>query len=81
MAKLETYRQYIQELLTKYAFKPAYGDVEVETIFDTQRDHYQILNVGWDKKTVSTVVPCTWILKVKKFGFSLMPQKWILLRN
>ena len=63
MAKLETYRQYIQELLTKYAFKPAYGDVEVETIFDTQRDHYQILNVGWDKK--SRVYGCSMHLDIK----------------
>lgn len=51
MARLEEYRQYIQQLLIKYAsYKPAYGDVEVETIFDLERDHYQIVHVGWENK-------------------------------
>ncbi|MFE1747840.1 XisI protein [Coleofasciculus sp. H7-2] len=30
--------------------KPAYGDIEVETIFDIERDHYQIVYVGWDRQ-------------------------------
>ncbi|NEO74728.1 element excision factor XisI family protein, partial [Moorena sp. SIO3H5] len=43
MAKLDKYKQYVQKFLTKYAnYKPSYGDIEVETIFDTQRNHYQI---------------------------------------
>lgn len=51
MAKIEEYRQYVQQLLTKYSsYKPAYGDVEVETIFDIERDHYQIVHVGWENK-------------------------------
>lgn len=51
MARLEEYRQYVQQLLIKYAsYKPAYGDVEVETIFDPERDHYQIVHVGWENK-------------------------------
>lgn len=51
MAKIEEYRQYVQQLLTKYSsYKPAYGDVEVETIFDLERDHYQIVHVGWENK-------------------------------
>jgi len=41
---LEDYRQYIQQILTKYAiYKPAYREIEVETIFDTQRNIYQIV--------------------------------------
>ena len=31
-------------------YKPSYGEVEVQTIFDWERDHYQLLNVGWDGK-------------------------------
>ncbi len=51
MGKLDEYRQYIQEMLGKYAsYKPAYGEVEVETIFDTVRDHYQIVYIGWENK-------------------------------
>ena len=48
---VEKYRQYIQDLLTERARRPYQcrdaEEYEVETIFDTERDHYQILNVGW----------------------------------
>ncbi|OUL20890.1 XisI protein [Nostoc sp. 106C] len=51
MAKLDQYRLIIQQLLDKYAqYKPSYGDVDVEPIFDTQRDHYQIISVGWNQQ-------------------------------
>lgn len=49
MAKLEQYREYIQNLLTKYgSYKPSEEDVEIQLIFDTAWDHYQILEIGWD---------------------------------
>lgn len=49
--KLIHYPQIVQQLLTIYAqTKPAYGEIEVETIFDTQRHHYQILHMGWQHK-------------------------------
>jgi hypothetical protein len=49
MAKLEQYRAHIQQLIKRYgAYKPAYGDIEVETIFDIERDHYELVNVGWN---------------------------------
>ncbi len=49
---VEQYRQYIQDLLTERAQRSAnqYKNIEeyeVETLFDTDRDHYQLLNVGW----------------------------------
>jgi len=48
MAKIETYRHIVQELLKKYgSHKPAYGDVEVELIFDNERDRYQVVHTGW----------------------------------
>ncbi len=48
MDKLTQYRTYVQQLLERYTqYRPAYGEVEVETIFDTQRDHYQVVTVGW----------------------------------
>jgi XisI protein len=47
----ETYRTIIKQLLTQYAtHKPSHGDIETQTIFDTENDHYQIVSVGWDKK-------------------------------
>jgi hypothetical protein len=49
--QLMNYQQTVQQLLMDYAQnKPAYGDIEVETIFDTQRNHYQIMHLGWQHK-------------------------------
>jgi hypothetical protein len=48
MAKNEQYRQLIQTVITRHAgYKPAYGEVEMQTIFDTERDHYQLVHAGW----------------------------------
>jgi hypothetical protein len=48
---VEQYRQYIQHLLTeraKRASRPQNAqEYEVQTIFDTEQDHYQLLYVGW----------------------------------
>lgn len=49
MDKLAKYRQLVQQTLLEHGkHKYAYGDVEVQTIFDTERDHYQVVYVGWD---------------------------------
>lgn len=49
MDKLIQYRQYVQQLLKKYAsYRPVHGEIEVETIFDTEHDHYQVVYVGWE---------------------------------
>jgi len=51
MEKLARYRQLVQQMLLEYSkVKPAYGDIEVETIFDTERDHYEIVHVGWNQE-------------------------------
>lgn len=48
MEKLELYRKYIQDLLTEYANRGSRDDeVQIQTIFDTQRDHYQVVYAGW----------------------------------
>lgn len=50
MDKITRYRQIIQKLLTEYAnYGKHLGDVERQLVFDTARDHYQIVNVGWHK--------------------------------
>lgn len=42
------YAQIVRDLLTQYSKgKPAYGDIEVETIFDKENDRYQIIHMGW----------------------------------
>ena len=48
MAKVETYRNYIQEVIKRHgSYQPVYGDVETQLIFDTERDHYQLVHAGW----------------------------------
>jgi XisI protein len=48
---IEHYRQLIQDLLTERAQRSrqssALVELEKQTIFDTERDHYQLVNVGW----------------------------------
>jgi XisI protein len=49
MDKLNLYRQAIQAILTDYVKVPiSNGEIESQTVFDTQQDHYQVMNVGWD---------------------------------
>jgi hypothetical protein len=46
---LEKYRSLIQSYLSEYVSTPiANGEIESYTVFDTQQDHYQAMNVGWD---------------------------------
>jgi hypothetical protein len=53
MDKLEKYRQIIKSILTEYASIPvANSFIDCYTIFDTEKDHYQVMNVGWDGNTV-----------------------------
>ncbi len=48
MDKIKKYRELIEKLINEYAqYKPSYGNIEVQTVFDKERDHYQLLNVGW----------------------------------
>jgi len=49
MAKVEQYRAYVQDLLKRYSrYKSSYGEDEVQTIFDAEHDHYQLVHAGWD---------------------------------
>jgi hypothetical protein len=49
MDKLTQYRNCVTQLIQKYAgyLTSQAGDVEVETIFDTNHDYYQLVTVGW----------------------------------
>ncbi|MGB3789303.1 MAG: XisI protein [Phormidesmis sp.] len=49
MDTLASYRDVIQALLSDYAATPiSNGAIDCYTVFDTQKDHYQVMNVGWD---------------------------------
>ncbi len=50
MARVEDYPKYVEEIIERYGqYKPAYGDVEVQTVIDRENNHYQLINVGWSK--------------------------------
>jgi XisI protein len=46
METLEKYRQIIREVLTEHATTNE-PEIECQLVFDTDRDHYQIVDVGW----------------------------------
>lgn len=51
MATVDDYRQYIKNIITEYSqYKPSYGDVELQIVFDEERDHYHLMTVGWNKE-------------------------------
>ena len=48
MDRLTQYREMVQKLLLSYAeISSPDSDVETQIAFDTERDHYQLMNVGW----------------------------------
>ncbi|MBM0745001.1 XisI protein (plasmid) [Phormidium sp. CLA17] len=46
-ATLDTYRQSIRQLLTQHAESVWDERIHAETLFDTERDRYQLVYVGW----------------------------------
>ncbi|NEP13347.1 MAG: XisI protein [Symploca sp. SIO2C1] len=51
MDKLEKYRLIIRQLLNSHATLEANKkeeEIECQLIFDTEHDHYQLLDIGWD---------------------------------
>ncbi len=48
MDKISNYRQIIQELLVEHSkIIPVYGQIQMELLFDHERDRYQVIRVGW----------------------------------
>ncbi len=48
MAKIEKYRNSIQEIIRRYAEERSLPeDIEGQMIFDREGDHYQLIHVGW----------------------------------
>jgi len=47
---VDRYRKILEDVLADYAqVRYAFGQIETETVFDRQRDHYLLMNVGWDQ--------------------------------
>ncbi len=51
MDRVGTYRHIIQKLLSERAQRSQQNSdrVEAQTIFDVERDHYQLVYVGWTR--------------------------------
>ena len=64
LEKIDKYRAIIKQILSQYSsYKPSYGDIEIQTLFDTEQDHYQVLGVGWNKK--ERIYGCSMHLDIK----------------
>lgn len=50
MDKIERYRSYIKEIIHRHSHPSPYGEVEIQNIFDTDHDHYQLVHAGWIKR-------------------------------
>lgn len=51
MEKIEKYSQIIQDILLEHAsYKSINEDVEPQIVFDRERNHYQLIHVGWSNK-------------------------------
>ena len=48
MEKLAKYRQIVRELLSAHATTNE-PNIECQLIFDTEHDHYQLLDLGWQE--------------------------------
>ena len=47
MEKLEKYRNFVEKIIVEHSqYKPSYGDIEVQVIFDRERDRYLLGGVG-----------------------------------
>src|SRR5262245_42966843 len=50
MDRTERYRLIVSRIIDEYADgKPSRGQIEVEAIMDRERDHYEVVHVGWNK--------------------------------
>jgi hypothetical protein len=54
MAPTSEYPAIVKRVIETYAaFKPSYGVIDVETVFDDVRGHYELVYAGWiDQKRV-----------------------------
>lgn len=49
MDTLTRYRDIVRNLIHEYArYKPSHGHIETEAIVDREKDHYEVIHVGWD---------------------------------
>ncbi len=48
MDKLQKYREIVRRVIQEYAHhKPANGQIETEAVIDSEKDHYEVMEFGW----------------------------------
>lgn len=51
MVGIKKSQEIIEQLLKEYAnCLPAYGEIEMETLFDEKQHRYQLIALGWENK-------------------------------
>ncbi len=64
LEKSNNYRNIIKQFLRQYAsYKPSHGEIEMQTLFDTEQDRYQVLAIGWDQE--KRIYGCSMHLDIK----------------
>lgn len=52
------YSQIIQDILSNHSANDLDNNTEIQLLFDTERHHYQVLNIGWkeQKRTYGVII-------------------------
>lgn len=49
MDRVAEYRERVRRLVEEYArYRPSHGEIDTETVIDSEKGHYEVLHVGWD---------------------------------
>jgi hypothetical protein len=49
MDRVDHYREIVRRVVEEYAsHKPSNGQIDTEAIIDRDKDHYEVVHVGWD---------------------------------
>jgi hypothetical protein len=49
MDRVDRYRQIVKRVIDQYAaWRPSHGQIDSEAVVDRDKDHYEVVHVGWD---------------------------------
>jgi len=50
MDTITTYRNIVKQVMLQYArLRPSHGNIRLDAVLDEARDHYALMQVGWDR--------------------------------
>jgi len=50
MDRLTRYRQIARDIIREYSqYKVSHGEIEAEGVIDSDRDHYVVIHIGWNR--------------------------------